>query len=236
MCSSSQSTVHLRNRNCTLVIMAKRRSPEWFKTRLTQSLLPAVTALCRCLLKETAALARSLSGVEFAVMCPGSDVVGLACLLGDAVQIVAQKGEGLAPGFTSVLAHFAAAQLRVIAFNSDSPHLPARVLESASEAFVAHDTVVGATHAGGHYLIGTKTAYTTLFENDEMGSTNTLDALLARARALELSIGFTNPFYDIDVAGDLIQLDTERGAAPARVPRTAAWLKQWGQALLRTGR
>ena len=207
------------------------------KASLTQRFsVPAVTALYGCLLRDTVALARSLSGVEFAVMCPGSDVVGLARLLGDAVQIVAQKGEGLAPGFTSVFAHFAAAQRRVIAFNSDGPQLPARVLESASEAFAeAHYIVVGPTHDGGHYLIDTKTAYTTLFENDGMGATNTLDALLACARALELSIGFTNPFYYIDVTGDLIQLGTELRAAPARVPRTAAWLKQRGQALLRTG-
>jgi len=100
-----------------------------------------------------------------------------------------------------------------------------------------HDIVIGPTHDGGYYLIGAKTAYTTLFENDGMGTTNALEALLARARALELSTGFTAPFHDIDVAGDLIQLATELWAAPARAPRTAAWLAEWGQAVasLRTG-
>jgi uncharacterized protein len=232
MGSSSQSTVHLPDRNCTLVIMAKAPKPGMVKTRLTHDLpLPAVTTLYRCLLADTVALARSLSGVEVAVMCPGSDVDELARLLGDAVQIVAQKGEGLAAGLASVFAHFATGQRRVIAFNSDSPHLPAQVLESAFEALTAYDIVVGPTHDGGYYLIGAKTAYTTLFENDGMGTTNALEALLARARALELSVGFTDLFYDIDVAGDLIQLAAELRAAPARAPRTAAWFAEWGQAV-----
>ena len=47
---------------------------------------------------------------------------------------------------------------------------------------------------------------------------------------------FTDPFYDIDVESDLTRLAAELRLAPARAPRTAAWLKQWQQviALLRT--
>ena len=38
---------------------------------------------------------------------------------------MAQEGEGLAAGLTSVFAHFTApGRQRVVAFNSDSPHLP----------------------------------------------------------------------------------------------------------------
>jgi hypothetical protein len=70
-----------------------------------------------------------------------------------------------------------------------------------------------------------------------MGTKSALEALLARARGLELSVGFTDPFYDIDVESDLAQLAAELRLAPARAPRTAAWLKQWRQAVaqLRTG-
>jgi hypothetical protein len=52
---------------------------------------------------------------------------------------------------------------------------------------------------------------------------------MARTRALELSVGFTSPFYDVDVADDLIQLTAELQLAPARAPRTAGWLKEWAQ-------
>ena len=54
---------------------------------------------------------------------------------------------------------------------------------------------------------------------------------------LQLSVGFTDPFYDIDVGEDLTRLAAELQLAPSRAPRTASWLKQWGQAVaqLRSG-
>jgi hypothetical protein len=55
--------------------------------------------------------------------------------------------------------------------------------------------------------------------------------LLTRTMALELSIGFTEPFYDIDVANDLILLARELRLAPAKAPRTAGWFDEWQQAV-----
>jgi uncharacterized protein len=222
-----------------LVIMAKAPRPGAVKTRLTPSLSPeAVTAFYCCLLDDTLALARSLGDVEVAVMCPESDVDELARLAGiplagKAASVVAQKGEGLAAGLTSVFARFTegnrtnALQQRIIAFNSDSPHLPRSVLEDAFETLAAHDVVVGPTHDGGYYLVGAKASHPTLFAGDGMGTSSALERLLARARALELSVGFADRFYDIDIADDLNRLAEELRLAPARAPRTAAWLKEW---------
>jgi rSAM/selenodomain-associated transferase 1 len=217
-----------------LVVMAKAPRPGAVKTRLAQSLsVEAVTELYCCLLDDTLALARSLGDVEIAIMCPDSDVSELARLAGTplagkAASVVAQKGEGLAAGLTSVFAHFAEGhQRRVIAFNSDSPHLPRSVLEDAFETLAAHDVVVGPTHDGGYYLVGAKASHPTLFAGDGMGTSSALERLLARAQALELSVGFAAPFYDIDVADDLTRLAEELRLAPAKAPRTAAWLKEW---------
>ena len=222
-----------------LVIMAKAPRLGEVKTRLTPSLSPtAVTALYCCLLDDTLALARSLSDVEVAIMCPKSDVNELSQLAGNEARVVAQKGEGLAAGLTSVFAHFVEGhQRRVIAFNSDSPHLPRSVLEGAFETLATHDVVVGPTHDGGYYLVGAKASHPTLFANDGMGTNSALERLLSRARALELTAGFAAPFYDIDVADDLTRLAEELRQAPARAPRTAQWLKEWElvAAQLRTG-
>jgi hypothetical protein len=224
--------------------MAKAPRPGAVKTRLASSLSPAsAVAFYCCLLDDTLALARSLGDVEVAIMCPESDVDELARLAGmqlagKAASVVAQKGEGLAAGLTSVFAHFAeghrtnalrtnAHRRRIIAFNSDSPHLPRSVLEDAFETLAAHDVVVGPTHDGGYYLVGAKTSHPALFAGDGMGTSSALERLLARARALELSVGFAAPFYDIDVADDLTRLAEELRLAPARAPRTAAWLKEW---------
>jgi hypothetical protein len=234
MKSASETAVRSSGHNRVLVIMAKAPRPGAVKTRLASSLSPeAVTAFYCCLLDDTLALARSLGDVEVAIMCPDSDVDELARLAGmrltnNEASVVAQKGEGLAAGLTSVFAHFAEVQQRrVIAFNSDSPHLPRSVLEDAFEALAAHDVVVGPTHDGGYYLVGAKASHPTLFAGDGMGTSSALERLLSRARALELSVGFASPFYDIDVADDLTRLAEELRLAPARAPRTAAWLKEW---------
>jgi rSAM/selenodomain-associated transferase 1 len=226
------------NRDCTLVIMAKAPRPGLVKTRLAQNFpVPAILDLYRCLLDDTMALAKSLDHVDVAIMCPVSDVEDLSRAAGNGVRVVAQMGDGLAAGLTSVFAIFGAAGgRRIIAFNSDSPHLPASVLESAFEALLAFDVVVGPTHDGGYYLVGAKASHPALFKGDGMGTKSALDALLDRARTTQLSVGFTDPFYDIDLAADLMQLAADLRLAPTRAPRTAVWLKEWAQtvAQLRT--
>ena len=230
MKTSSQNAIRR-----TLAIMAKAPKPGVVKTRLAQSLPPdAVTTLYSSLLQDTVALANSVSDAVVAVMCPGPDVEALGSLLGDAALIVAQKGEGLAAGLSSVFAHFAPSdQHYVIAFNSDSPHLPAAVLENAFRILAAHDVVLGPTSDGGFYLVGGNAAHLTLFENDGMGTRSALENLLARARALELSTGFTEVFYDIDIADDLIRLAAELQLSPQKAPRTASWLAQWSKTVAR---
>jgi uncharacterized protein len=229
MKSSNETVVRSSGMDRVLVIMAKAPRPGAVKTRLTPSLSPeTVTAFYCCLLDDTLALARSLVDVEVAIMCPRSDVNELAQLAGKEVSVVAQQGEGLAAGLTSVFAHFAEGhQRRIIAFNSDSPHLPPSVLQDAFETLAAHDLAVGPTHDGGYYLVGAKASHPALFAHDGMGTSSALERLLARARALELSVGFADPFYDIDVADDLARLAAELRLAPARAPRTAQWLREW---------
>lgn len=230
--SSNQTAVAPREGGCTLVIMAKAPRLGVVKTRLADSLSPSeVVALYRCLLDDTMALAKSLDSVEVAIMCPASDVEDLVFYTGGAVRVVAQTGAGLAAGLTSVFRHFAqGGHQRVIAFNSDSPHLPASVLQGAFRALAEYDLVVGPTHDGGYYLVGAKAPHAGLFDGDRMGTANALETLLTRARALQLSVGFADPFYDVDVPSDLIRLDEELRQAPGRAPRTAAWFAEWRQA------
>ena len=224
------SFMTLKNR--TLVIMAKAPRVGSVKTRLAVNLSPQqATELYACLLNDTIGLARALPEVEVAILCPESDVEELSRSVAGAVPVVPQTGRGLAAGLTSVFAHFTnSGSRRVIAFNSDSPHLPASALENAFDVLEGSDLVVGPTHDGGYYLVGAKASYPTLFEDDGMGTTTALEALMARARKLKLSAGFMEAFYDIDVASDLNRLAAELKLAPARAPRTAAWLNEWARA------
>lgn len=215
--------------DCTLAIMAKAPRPGVVKTRLAACLpASAIAALYRCLLENTLALAQSLDGVETAIMSPASDVEELSRLAGGRVRVVAQSGEGLGAALTSVFAHFlAAGRRRVVAFNSDSPHLPTSALLMAFDALAACDLVVGPTHDGGYYLVGATACHPGLFASAALGTASALDTLLARAASLGLTVRFTDPFYDIDLPADLSRLTGELRLTPEQAPRTAAWLAEW---------
>jgi hypothetical protein len=219
--------------NRMLVIMAKAPRLGSVKTRLAESLsLEAVTELYGCLLNDTIALARALDHVEVAMMCPPSDVEDLSRAVDQAVPVVPQTGDGLAAGLTSVFTHFAAlGRQQIIAFNSDSPHLPLSVLESAFDLLTCCDLVIGPTHDGGYYLVGARAPHPGLFASDGMGTANALEALLECASNLKLSTRVIDPFYDIDVAADLSKLADELQRQPRKAPRTAAWLVEWRRAL-----
>jgi glycosyltransferase A (GT-A) superfamily protein (DUF2064 family) len=146
--------------------------------------------------------------------------------------VVGQTGTGLAAALTSVFERFAAGgRNRVVAFNSDSPHLPPSLLLSAFDELASCDLVVGPTHDGGYYLVGATASHPDLFTGDSMGTKNALDALLAKARGSGLSVRLTGGFYDIDVAADVRRLAFELELTPARAPRTSDWLKKWGRVL-----
>lgn len=212
--------------------MAKAPRLGCVKTRLAESLsLEAVTELYVCLLNDTIALAQTLNRVDTAIMCPEADVEDLSRAVANSVPVVPQKGQGLAAGLTCVFKHFEASpRRRVIAFNSDSPHLPASVLETAFDVLETYDLVVGPTHDGGYYLVGARASYPGLFTSDGMGTVNAFEALLGRAHALGLSTHLAGQFYDVDIAEDLHQLAAELKRAPQRAPRTAAWLRDRARA------
>jgi uncharacterized protein len=215
-----------------LVIMAKAVRAGAVKTRLAACLPPdAITGLYRCLLEDTMALAQSLDGVAAAVMCPAADVEELRRMVDGDMQVVAQNGIGLAEALESVFERFSAeGPRRIIAFNSDTPHLPAAALRQAFDALGSCDVVVGPTHDGGYYLVGATAAHPGLFAASAMGTASALEMLMVRARNLGLTVYAVDEFYDIDVSSDLTRLATELRVAPERAPRTAAWLRRRGLA------
>ena len=211
-----------------LVIMAKAVRPGAVKTRLAACLpADAIAGLYRCLLEDTLALAQSLDEVAPAIMCPAADVEELRRVVNGNVQIAAQDGVGLAAALESVFRRFSAqGWRRVIAFNSDTPHLPAAVLRQAFDTLDSCDVVLGPTHDGGYYLVGAKAAHPGLFAASAMGTASALDMLLLRAREFGLTVRAVDEFYDIDVPADLNRLAAELRLAPEKAPCTAAWLRE----------
>jgi rSAM/selenodomain-associated transferase 1 len=211
-----------------IVLMAKAPREGFVKTRLTAA-YPArdVVQLSECMLRDTLQLAQALPGVHVAVMCPSGDVADIEGRLPAGVHVVGQRGEGLAAALVSVFERFVPDFRRVVAVDSDSPHLPPAILHSAFELLEMHDLVVGPTEDGGYHLIGASAMHPHLFDPAPLGTSNARDALLAHARALGLSVAFTETCYDVDLPADLQRLAAELRLEPARAPLTAALLASW---------
>jgi glycosyltransferase A (GT-A) superfamily protein (DUF2064 family) len=179
------------------------------------------------MLRDTLALVQALCPVHLAVMCPSEDVGDIAGRLPAGIDVVGQRGSGLAAALVSAFECFVPDFGRVIALDSDSPHLPPAILESAFDRLGTNDLVVGPTEDGGYYLVGASATHPRLFDPAPLGTRNARDALLGNARAHGLSVAFTEPWYDVDVPEDLRRLAAELRIEPARAPRTAALLASW---------
>ncbi|MCA1560414.1 MAG: TIGR04282 family arsenosugar biosynthesis glycosyltransferase [Acidobacteria bacterium] len=217
------------NADRVLAIMAKAPRVGHVKTRLATHITAArVVDLYRCLLEDTLALARTAPAAHVAIVCPAGDGVDLRRWF-EGISVVEQTQAGLAAALTMTFAHFAAAGFRrIVAFNADTPHLPAHVLERAFDALTTHDVVVGPTLDGGYYLVGGRASHPTLFATPQLSTSSALDALLSRVRALGLTCARTDEWYDVDVHDDLEQLARDLESQPGRAPRTAAYLaKHW---------
>ncbi len=211
-----------------VVVMAKAPREGFVKTRLAGAYAPRdVVRLSECMLLDTLALVQALSRVQVAVMCPSEDVADIGARLPAGVQVVGQRGDGLAAALVSVFERFVPDFRRVVAIDSDSPHLPLAIVESAFERLEAHDVVVGPTEDGGYYLVGASAMHPRIFDAAPLGTRNARDALLENARALGLSVAFTEPWYDVDLPADLRRLAAELRIEPARAPLTAALLASW---------
>jgi rSAM/selenodomain-associated transferase 1 len=211
-----------------VVVMAKAPREGFVKTRLTAAYPPRdAVQLSDCMLRDTLALVQALSRVHIAVMCPSEDVAHIEACLPAGVHVAGQRGNGLAAALVSVFEHFVPRFRRVVAVDSDSPHLPLAILEAAFELVETSDLVVGPTEDGGYYLVGASATHPRLFEPAPLGTRNARDALLGNARALGLSVAFTETWYDVDVPEDLRRLAAELRIEPARAPRTAALLASW---------
>ena len=204
-----------------LAIMMKAPRAGHVKTRLAAAYAPeAIIALYRALVEDTIDLARTV-GLRTVAMCPAADRSEIAQWLPAGVDVLSQHGNGLAAGLYST---FEQLRGRVVAFNADSPHLPATVLESAFDALTVDDLVVGPCDDGGYYLVGARQLHPGLFDASAMGKNSACDALLAQAARANLRTSMVQEHYDIDVPSDVKRLEADLAANPGRARRTAAVL------------
>ena len=211
-----------------LAIMMKAPRAGHVKTRLGSAFsAERILTLYRALVEDTIDLARAMR-VHTVAVCPAGDESELARWLSSDVAVVPQHGTGLAAGLHSTFEQLCTPDRRsVIAFNADSPHLPAGALEAAFTALANNDLVVGPCDDGGYYLVGSKEPYAGLFDAGVMGRGTACAMLVGEAARRGLRVALNVEHYDIDVPSDVTRLVRELSLEPSRASRTAAILKSW---------
>lgn len=94
---------------------------------------------------------------------------------------------------------------RVVLIGSDSPHLTVEVIAHAFRELDRHDLVFGPTYDGGYYLIGMR-GFNDVFHGVSMSTGTELEAIIARAGRLRLSVGWIEATFDVDEVEDLKHL------------------------------
>jgi uncharacterized protein len=211
-----------------LAIMMKAPRAGHVKTRLGAAYsAERILTLYRALVEDTIDLAKAMR-VHTVAVCPAGDERELAVWLPPDVAVVSQRGMGLAAGLHSTFEQLCTPDRRsIIAFNADSPHLPAGALDAAFAALEDNDLVVGPCDDGGYYLVGSKEPHAGLFDAGVMGRGTACAMLLAEAARRGLRVGLNVEHYDIDVPSDLARLVRELSLEPSRASRTAAILASW---------
>ena len=101
---------------------------------------------------------------------------------------------------------FARGALRTVIAGSDSPSLPASLIDQGLNELADRDLVIGPATDGGYYLIGGSRPIGNLFTGIDWGTGRVFSQTLAAARGLDFAL--LPPWYDIDTVADAAFLRT----------------------------
>ena len=195
-----------------LLTMAKRPMPGQTKTRLSPPLSAVAAAeLYTAFLKDTLDLMRRVPNVQPAIAyTPETERSYFAGLAPD-FELIPQVGTTLGERLANVSAHlFAEGYEKVVMMDSDSPTLPLDYITAACDALNGPaDVSLGPCDDGGYYLIGLRRPAPRLFLEVQMSTPNVVSDTLAIARDEHLTVTMLEPWYDVDNASALAQLQQE---------------------------
>ena len=131
----------------------------------------------------------------------------------------------------NVLAHcLQGGYKQAVVMDSDSPSLPAAILEQAFRELEDPevDVVLGPCEDGGYYLIGIKASYPALFQGIAWSTESVVPQTLGLCHSLGLAVHKLQVWYDVDVEADLSLLFSDATGDPALAPCTLAFLRDHG--------
>lgn len=209
-----------------LCILVKSPRPGEVKTRLAPAVGPdGAATLARAFLEDTIALARRLPWARVAVAVAG-DPAPLALPAG--MEVWPQGQGDLGERMERALLRALAPGRRAILLGTDSPGLPARMVEAARSSLATHGAVLGPADDGGFYLIGLDRCEPGLLFGLPWSRRDTLLHAEARLRRAGRTVARTEPWFDVDEPADLVRLAGLVGRGEVEAPATARALLSLG--------
>jgi uncharacterized protein len=225
---------------CAFAVMTKAPQVGAVKTRLVPPLSQnQAVVLNTCFLRDTglviaqACIPGEIDG--FAAYTPVGTETAFDGLLPPDFRLLPQRGADLGERLFHAAEDFFTAGYRAVCLiNSDSPTLPAALIQKAVELLrpSGDRVVLGPAEDGGYYLIGLKRAHQHLFEDIVWSTETVLASTLERAHEIGLEAMLLPAWYDVDDAASLRRLcqelfsnNAESGSQPGyAAPHTREYL------------
>ncbi len=205
-----------------LGLFAKWPAAGQVKTRLASTTsVEWATQVAAAFLADTLDRLAVVPAHRFIVYTPDDAALAFASLAEDRFSLLPQGSGHLGDR----LARFFAAHdgLPVVVLGSDSPTLPAALVEAAFGQLEHADVVLGPATDGGYYLLGCRRYYPSLFSGIDWGGCRVLAQTIERLG--EASLTLLPPWYDVDSLEDWQMLRghvaaLRRAGIDPGVPRT----------------
>jgi glycosyltransferase A (GT-A) superfamily protein (DUF2064 family) len=117
---------------------------------------------------------------------------------------------------------------------TDTPSLPAPLLEKSIAALARSRVVIAPSLDGGYYAVGVRGAMPPIFTAIRWGAGNVLDATIRRLNRAHIRYALGPAWYDVDRWSDLmllsahLRLRREHRASRSPCPATEAVLRRLG--------
>jgi rSAM/selenodomain-associated transferase 1 len=189
------------------ILFAKTPAPGRVKSRLWTHLTEEEACRLHCAsTNDTLALLdRSLPGASKCLFLseePETDAsaTSLGFDLPAGFGCAVQEGNGLGERMGATFQRaFNSGARRAVIFGSDSPTLPAAVVNEAFERIAdANDLVLGPTEDGGYYLIGCRRFDPGLFQGVEWSTPSVFAQTCANAERLGYRVAVLEKWFDLD--------------------------------------
>ncbi len=211
----------------TLIIFAKEPEKGKVKTRLKKYFSePQLLNLYKAFLKDTSQIADKVDCEEKILAFAATKKPRYLKQVARDLKLYRQKGRDLGQRMYNAFVHTKDKRAgKTIIIGSDSPTLPAIIINRAFWKLDKCDVVLGPSIDGGYYLIGLKEPCSGLFKGVIWSSDQVLNETRKRARQLNKKVAMLDKWYDVDDSKTLARLIHDLGMKKHR--HAAGWTRRF---------